>query len=113
MIQEIDNRLDRIVSAVSEVCGLPEEQIKGKSRRQDVVDARYLVFWLARKRTELTLTDIAWHVNRRQHGTVINGLRYAQAWVDNPRMNPEWLKNLQTAEEIIDNGRRIYCRGRL
>ena len=50
---------DFIVNKCASVCNVPAEDIKGASRRADVVDARCLVFRFAIQEYDFTPRDIA------------------------------------------------------
>lgn len=65
--------LKGIISLVCESFGLTESQLRSRSRKQDYVNGRNTVFYLARKHTELSLDAIGSAFNRR-HSTVIRGI---------------------------------------
>lgn len=65
--------LRNIINLVCESFGLTETQLRSKSRKQDYVQGRNTVFYLARKHTELSLDAIGSAFNRR-HSTVIRGI---------------------------------------
>ena len=69
--QEID--LDFIIKRVAQVFTLPEEALVSKSRKKDYVLARSIIFYLARKHTDLSLGDIGQRFNRK-HSTVLKGI---------------------------------------
>lgn len=58
---------------VSQCYGLTESQICSCIRRRNFVEARNVLFYLARKHTRLTLAQIGARVNKR-HSTVIKGI---------------------------------------
>ncbi|MDR2892178.1 MAG: ATP-binding protein [Deltaproteobacteria bacterium] len=62
-----------IVRMVCEGFGLTSEQLNSKSRKQEYVQARNAVFYLARKHTDLSLQEIGKRFNRT-HSTVIKGI---------------------------------------
>lgn len=65
--------LGRIVQFICKTYDLSPDQLKSKSRKQQVVLARNVAFYLARKHTELSLKEIGQHFNRN-HSTVIKGV---------------------------------------
>ncbi len=69
--QDLD--MERILSLVCENFGLTPRQLCSRSRRQECVQARNAVFYLARKHTELSLSDIGSQLNRR-HSTVLRSI---------------------------------------
>ncbi len=61
------------LGCVSQCYGLTESQICSCIRRRNFVEARNVLFYLARKHTRLTLAQIGARVNKR-HSTVIKGI---------------------------------------
>lgn len=72
-IETSDLALERIVEEVCRIFTLSAEQLASKSRKQHIVLARNTAFFLARKRTTLSLKDIGGRFNRT-HSTVIKGI---------------------------------------
>ena len=72
---DAENRLDMptIVKLVCESFGLTELQLRSRSRRQELVQGRNTVFYLARKHTEMSLEQIGCIFNRR-HSTVLRSV---------------------------------------
>lgn len=70
-----ENTLDlpAIVRLVCESFGLTEAQLRSRSRKQEYVQGRSTVFYLARKHTELSLQTIGDCLNRR-HSTVVRSI---------------------------------------
>ncbi|WP_022660873.1 chromosomal replication initiator protein DnaA [Paucidesulfovibrio longus] len=64
---------DHIIEFVCRTYGLTREQLRSKSRKQQVVMARNTAFFLARTHTELSLAAIGERLGRR-HSTVIKGI---------------------------------------
>ncbi len=65
--------LERIVRLVCENFGLTRMQLCSRSRKQEYVQGRNTVFYLARKHTEMSLEEIGCVFNRR-HSTVLRSL---------------------------------------
>ena len=65
--------LPEIIRMVCQGFGVSEESLNSKSRKQEYVQARNTVFYLARKHTGLSLQEIGRHFNRT-HSTVIKGI---------------------------------------
>jgi chromosomal replication initiation ATPase DnaA len=64
-----------IINIVAEECEVSVSDILSKSRKQTIVDARYLCFAAIRLRHGLSLQDIGRLVSDRDHTTVIHGLK--------------------------------------
>jgi chromosomal replication initiator protein len=82
--------LERIQSAVCEVCELRREDLLSSRRSTKVSHARQLAMYLARELTPLSLSEIARSFDR-DHSTVIHALRAVEA-----RLEP----GSETAERI-------------
>jgi len=64
----------KIVHEVSRITEVPVLTIYGKSRKRNTVISRYLCFWHLRDKLGWSTTEIG-HFMRRDHSTVIHGLR--------------------------------------
>ncbi len=71
--------MESIIRLVCESYGLSETQLRSRSRRQECVQGRNTVFYLARKHTELSLEDIGSAFNRR-HSTVLRSITGRQIY---------------------------------
>ena len=65
--------IDRIIEFVCRSFELTREQLRSKSRKQHIVQARNTAFYLARKHTEMSLQAIGDRLCRK-HSTVIKGI---------------------------------------
>ena len=66
--------LNKIISAVSNYYEIPVAEIKGKSRKADLVKARQVYFYLARVLTPYSLSKIAENTYR-DHATALHGIK--------------------------------------
>jgi chromosomal replication initiation ATPase DnaA len=75
MIKE--NDFNRNVDLISHKVGLPKRELFIKSRRQDIVDARQLLFWKCFK-DGITISYIQRYLSRNgldlEHSTIIYGI---------------------------------------
>lgn len=69
--------------------------IRTHSRKRELVMARDIIYYLARKYTRLTLAFIGSRYNKRDHTTVIHGINHVQ---DMLATEPETRKTLQRLE---------------
>ncbi|MDO4551191.1 MAG: DnaA/Hda family protein [Planctomycetia bacterium] len=53
-------------------------EIRGKSRRATFVIIRNVIYYLARKLTPLTLTEIGEYFSGRDHATILHGFKYVE-----------------------------------
>ena len=66
-------KMEEILNCVGEAFGFTPNKLGSKSRKKNLVLARNISFYLARKYTDLSLKDIGSYVNRR-HSTVLKGI---------------------------------------
>jgi chromosomal replication initiator protein len=64
---------ERIVIVVAEQCGVDEEQLLGRSRRQEIALARQVAMYLMREETQASLPQIGAVLGGRDHTTVMHG----------------------------------------
>ena len=69
----------QIAAAVARHFGVTTGQLKGKSREQNVANARGLAMYLCREHTDLTFAQIGRLFGRRDHSTVLHACRKAAA----------------------------------
>ena len=72
-LEEREVTLENIQRLVCENFHIPAHQVKGKSRRQDIVMARHVIMFLANKHTKESLSSIGHYLGGRSHATVIHG----------------------------------------
>lgn len=90
------SRLEMIVYSHTDV-GIDE--IKDKSRKAEVVILRFIVAYLLKKYTIMSLKSIGEYLGGRDHSTIINALGVVQKWYDQPRMYSAEVKLLNEIEE--------------
>jgi len=66
-----------------ETTGVPRDQVLGHGRTRDVVAARHLGMWLARRFTEASYQTIAHRYGRVDHTTVHSAIRTVKLRRDN------------------------------
>jgi len=66
---------DRVTSLVARQTGFTSSELKGKSRRQAVADARRLAMFVARRLTGASYAQIGRHFGDRDHTTVLYACR--------------------------------------
>ncbi|MCM2373206.1 helix-turn-helix domain-containing protein [Aporhodopirellula aestuarii] len=71
-----------ITSAVARQLGVKSSEMRSGSRRQNIVRARSLAMWLARKLTDSSLTHIGDAFGGRDHSTVLHAIRKMEASFD-------------------------------
>jgi len=64
--------IDDIQRIVCEHLGVSEEQMRGQTRKRNIVRARQVAMYFAKKHTQHSLKDIGLHFGGRDHSTVIH-----------------------------------------
>lgn len=67
------SELDVLVRFVAAAKGMGESRLYEKTRRRGISEARFIVFWLARKHTTLSFTNIANHFGF-DHSAISHGV---------------------------------------
>lgn len=77
MMSPTDRRfsIDSIVHHVSDTTGVSVAQLKGPRRLARYVFARHLAIWIAKRKTRLTLKEIANFFGGRDHTTAVHAIR--------------------------------------
>jgi chromosomal replication initiator protein len=70
-----DLSMEDIVRKVSELSGIPEESIVGKSRRKEIVEARQTAMFLCRNILDSSLSSVGMYFGGRDHTTVIHAIK--------------------------------------
>jgi chromosomal replication initiator protein len=89
--------LDQIADYVCKNFELSENNLRSRSRKRQVVLARNLAFYLARKYTSLSLKDIGNRFNRR-HSTVLKGITTVEKEIN--RESPLGRQLIRVAENL-------------
>jgi chromosomal replication initiator protein len=64
--------IETIQRVVCEYFNLPEDLIRAKTRKQEIVNARQIAMYLAKELTNSSLKTIGLHFGGRDHSTVIH-----------------------------------------
>ncbi|MCS6821629.1 MAG: chromosomal replication initiator protein DnaA [Microscillaceae bacterium] len=67
--------IDDIQLIVSEHFNLTIQELKDKTRKKEIVTARQIAMYLAKKYTEFSLKSIGYHFGGRDHSTVIHAIQ--------------------------------------
>lgn len=97
------NFLSRLEMIVTEHTNMPMDLIKGPSRKAEIVIVRFIVAYMLKKYTLMSLQTIGSYLSGRDHSTIINSLRVVSEWFDQPKMYGAEIKLLLTIEEDLKN----------
>jgi chromosomal replication initiator protein len=92
--------VDEIQSAVASSFGISTADLIGPSRTAEPVRARHLAILLTRESTSLSLPEIGQRFGGRDHSTVLNSLRRAEAAI---AQDPQVQERVNSLRETIHN----------
>ena len=78
--------IEDIQRLVCQQFAIPEDLLRGKTRKQEVVNPRQIAMYLAKELTNSSLKTIGLHFGGRDHSTVIHAYQTVE---DNMKMNPK------------------------
>ena len=78
--------IEEIQRVVSDHVGIPQDVIRGKTRKQEVVNARQIAMYLAKELTHSSLKTIGVHFGGRDHSTVIHAYQTVE---DSMQVDPK------------------------
>jgi chromosomal replication initiator protein len=96
--------IETIQRTVCEYFSLPEDLIRAKTRKQEVVNARQVAMYLAKELTNCSLKTIGLHFGGRDHSTVIHAYQSVE---DQMRIDPKYQTNVSQIK------RRLQMIGRI
>ena len=74
---------ENVIQATCEVLKIPHNQLVGKTRKREVVEARHIISFILVKKAGMTLEKVGMnYLGGRDHSTVINSLRQFNALFD-------------------------------
>lgn len=93
----------RVLDVVAEAYGMTRHDLVGAGRTKPVVEPRHAAMWLARKLTNHSLPAIGRAIGRRDHTTVLSGIRRIQARAST---NPDFAARLGALAALIQSTSR-------
>jgi len=91
--------IDQIQRIVCEFYDIPEDLLRAKTRKQEVVNARQVAMYLAKELTNSSLKTIGLHFGGRDHSTVIHACQSIQDRLGN---NPSFKQNVEQLRRRIE-----------
>ena len=70
-----DLSMEDVVRKVSELSGIPEDGIVGKSRKKEIVEARQTAMFLCRNILDSSLSSVGMYFSGRDHTTVMHAIK--------------------------------------
>jgi chromosomal replication initiator protein len=91
--------IEEIQRLVCEYFTLPEDLLRAKTRKQEVVTARQIAMYLAKELTNSSLKTIGLHFGGRDHSTVIHAYQSVE---DQMKVDPKFNTNVQQIRRKLD-----------
>lgn len=83
--------IEAIQRTVCEYFNIPEDLVRAKTRKQEIVNARQMAMYLAKELTNSSLKTIGLHFGGRDHSTVIHAYQSVE---DQMKIDPKYLAHL-------------------
>jgi chromosomal replication initiator protein len=96
--------IEEIQRLVCEYFSIPEDLIRGKTRKQEIVNARQIAMYLSKELTNSSLKTIGLHFGGRDHSTVIHAYQSVE---DQMHLDQKYLANVTQLK------RRLSLLGRI
>lgn len=93
--------LDNIAAAVLDETGITMDDLLSVNRYRDFAEARWMVAWIGYSYANASTPRLARFLNRSNHSTVLHGIKFAREWMENPILNPEWVRKTKKIIEKI------------
>ncbi len=91
--------IERIQGAVCKFFDIPEDLLRAKTRKQEVVVARQAAMFLAKQMTNASLKTVGLHFGGRDHSTVIHA---CQAVEDRMKMDTRFRQNIDQIKRRVE-----------
>ncbi len=91
--------IEFITKTVCEFFGLPENKVREKNRKKEVVMARQIAMYLSKKLTNSSLKTIGLHFGGRDHSTVIHAYNTISEQINSDEKTAEIVNTLKTRIE--------------
>ena len=73
-MKEKINYVDNIIKEICKYYSLTQDQVKGKSRKREIVKARFIAIYIIRTETDFKLSAIG-RIFNRDHSTILHSIR--------------------------------------
>lgn len=91
--------IEEIQRVVCDYFSTPDDLIRGKTRKQEIVNARQIAMYLAKELTNSSLKTIGLHFGGRDHSTVIHAYQSVE---DQMRLDSKYLSNVQQIRRRLE-----------
>ncbi len=92
--------IEAIQSVVCDYLGIPEDLVRARTRKREVVQARQVAMYFSKEITNHSLKTIGLHFGGRDHSTVIHGVRSVEDQIDTDPSFREMVNAVQKKLEL-------------
>lgn len=93
--------ISKLEMIVQDHTSMSLDVVKEKTRKSEIVIVRFIMMYLMKKYTIMSLKSIGEYFSGRDHSTVINGLDVVAKWFDQPKMYSSEIKLLLQIESEV------------
>ena len=94
--------LDNIAAAVLDETGLTMDDLLSPNKHRDFAEARWMVAWIGYSYANASTPILARFLHRYNHSTILHGIKFGREWMENPVLNPEWVRKAKNIVEKIE-----------
>ena len=95
--------LDRYINGVCAEMGYTVREVKGQSRKREVVDLRHLLMTIANKEFNLTTTRVGDYFGNKNHATVIHATKKIKNLLTTNQIDLNLRQSLIAADQVMLN----------
>jgi chromosomal replication initiator protein len=92
--------IEIIQKATAEYFGFPEDQLRAKTRKKEIAQARQICMYLCKKLTDSSLKTIGLHFGGRDHSTVIHAINTVEELINKDIAIGEAVERIKNKIEI-------------
>ena len=90
--------VQKIQDVVCDYFNIKKELIQSKSRKREIVQARQVAMYFTKLHTELSLSQIGYHIGKRNHATVIHSYNTVKGLIE---VDKTFCSNLKEIERML------------
>jgi len=93
--------ITEIIKLASDYSGIEPNQIHIKTRKEEVVIARQLAHYMAKKKTDLSLANIGKLIGNKDHATVLHSINTIENYLQTPNRHQKPLLTFMKKADIL------------
>jgi len=97
-----DISIEEIQRAVCQYFNIPDDLLRGKSRKKEIAFARHTAMYLSKEMTNYSLKSIGLHFGGRDHTTVIHAIRTISNLLNKNKNNQKIMETIENLKKKIE-----------